>query len=175
MRVDRPLTSSSYLTKIGVAVFCARCRVRSCCRAMAKARVPPWSSSQLHRPRCRQSRPQSIPGLSQDPGALCVPAVPIASNFQIVISASQTVDLNQASIQMIDGSHLGGPMVTFPSPSFRLSSTRGRILAGTTRTFAFNPRFVCGPSRPQAVSAQIDYIGPTGVMQGITIERPLRR
>jgi hypothetical protein len=112
------------------------------------------------------------PGIVPGIGGFVCPG-PIASNFQIFISASQTVDLNQVSIQMIDGSHLGGPMVTFPSPLLTSQFSSRRILAGTTRTFAFNPRFVCGATRPQAVSARIDYIGPTGVMQGITIEQPL--
>jgi len=106
-------------------------------------------------------------------GGFACPGGPIASTFQIVISASQTVDLDQVSIQLIDGSHLGGPMVTFPSPLLASQFSSRRILAGTTRAFTFRPQFVCGTVRPHAVSAQIAYLSSMGVMQGITIEQPL--
>jgi hypothetical protein len=172
MRVDRLLTGTRYFTKIGLAVSVlvtvfalAACDDEGPSAAMV---FVPTSSSTL------PAITASInPGIVLGPGGFVCPGGPIAPNFQIVISASQTVELNQVSIQMIDGSHLGGPMVTFPSPLLSSQFSSRRILAGTTRTFTFNPRFVCGMTRPQAVSAQIDYIGSTGVMQGITIEQPL--
>jgi hypothetical protein len=172
MRVDGLLASSSYLTKIGVAVF-----VLVAAFALAACDGEGPSAAMVFVPTSSSTLPAiaaSInPGIVPGPGGFVCPGGLIASNFQIVISASQTVDLNQVSIQMIDGSHLGGPMVTFPSPLLSSQFNSRRILAGTTRTFTFNPRFVCGATRPQAVSAQIEYIGPTGVMQGITIEQPL--
>jgi hypothetical protein len=113
------------------------------------------------------------PGIAPGIGGFACPGGPIASTFQIVISASQTIDLDRVSIQMIDGSHLGGPMVTFPSPLLTSQFSSRRILAGTTRAFAFRPQFVCGAARPQAVSAQIFYMSPSGVIQDITIEQPL--
>jgi hypothetical protein len=172
MTVDRLLTGSSYFTKIGLAVFVlvasfalVACDEEGPSRAVV---FVPTASSTL--PAITASiNPEFIPG----PGGFVCPGGPIASNFQVVIAASQTVDLNQVSIQMIDGSHLGGPMVTFPSPLLSSQFSSRRILAGTSRAFTFNPRFVCGATRPRAVSAQIDYVGPTGVMQGITIEQPL--
>jgi hypothetical protein len=172
MEVDRPLTGSSYLTRIGLAVFVlvasfalVACDEEGPSRAVV---FVPTASSTL--PAITASiNPGIVPGI----GGFACPGGPIASTFQIFISASQTVDLDQVSIQMIDGSHLGGPMVTFPSPLLSSQFSSRRILAGTARTFTFNPRFVCGATRPRAVSAQIDYIGPTGVMQGITIEQPL--
>jgi hypothetical protein len=171
MRVGQPLRASSHFTKIGLAVFglvaafaFPACDDEGPSAAMA---FVPTASSTL--PAITASINPGIPG----PVVFACPGGPIASNFQIAISASQTVDLDQVSIQMIDGSHLGGPMVTFPSPLLTSQFISRRILAGTTRTFTFNPRFVCGATRPQAVSAQIDYVGPTGVMQGITIEQPL--
>jgi|RhiMetdeSRZDD1v2_1073273.scaffolds.fasta_scaffold1128638_1 hypothetical protein len=172
MGVGQPVRGSSHFTKIGVAVFVLvaafafpACDDEGPSAAMA---FVPTASSTL--PAITASiNPGIIPG----PVGFACPGGPIASNFQIAISASQTVDLDQVSIQMIDGSHLGGPMVTFPSPLLTSQFISRRILAGTTRTFTFNPRFVCGATRPQAVSAQINYVGPTGVMQGITIEQPL--
>jgi hypothetical protein len=172
MRVGQRLRASSHFTKIGLAVFVLvaafafpACDDEGPSAAMA---FVPTASSTL--PAITASiNPGIVPGL----GGFVCPGGPIAPTFQIFISASQTVDLDRVSIQMIDGSHLGGPMVTFPSPLLTSQFISRRILAGTARTFTFNPRFVCGATRPQAVSTQIDYVGPTGVMQGITIEQPL--
>src|SRR5262245_45696282 len=169
MGVNRLLLGSGSITKIVLAVFVlaaafalAACDDEGTGHPML---FVPTASSTLA-PVTASINPAIVPI-----GGFVCPG-PIAPNFQIVIAASQTVELDQVSIQMIDGSHLGGPMVTFPSPLLTSQFSSRRILAGTTRTFTFNPRFVCGATRPQAVSAQIDYVGPTGVMQGVTIQQP---
>jgi hypothetical protein len=172
MGVNGLLKASRYFTKIALMVF-----VLVAAFAFVACDDEGPSAAMVFVPTASSVLPAitaSInPGIVLGPGGFVCPGGPIASNFQIIISASQTVDLDRVSIQMIDGSHLGGPMVTFPSPLLTSQFSSRRILAGTTRTFAFNPRFVCGATRPQAVSAQIDYVGPTGVMQGITVEQPL--
>jgi hypothetical protein len=172
MSLDRLLRASNHFTNIGLVGF-----VLVAALAFAACDDEGPSAAMVFVPTASSTLPAitaSInPGIVSGIGGVVCSGGPIASTFQIVISASRTVDLDQVSIQMIDGSHLGGPMVTFPSPLLSSQFNSRRILAGTTRTFAFNPRFVCGATRPQAVSAQIAYVGSTGVMQTITIEQPL--
>src|SRR5690242_18183848 len=36
-------------------------------------------------------------------------------SFDLLVFATRTVDLSSVTMQMIDGSHLGGPMITMPS------------------------------------------------------------
>jgi hypothetical protein len=172
MHVDRLLRRSGFRRiqilgfAIALAVGLAACDDQE--RSGAAVAFVPTSSSSLPAVTASIS-----PGIAPGIGGFACPGGPIASTFQIVISASQTVDLDQVSIQMIDGSHLGGPMVTFPSPLLTSQFSSRRILAGTTRTFMFRPQFICGATRPQAVSAQIFYMNSTGAVQGITIQQSL--
>src|SRR5262245_51642822 len=99
MGVDRPLTGSSYLTKIGLGVF-----VLVAAFALAACDDEGPSAAAVFVPTSSSTLPvitASInPGIVPGPGGFVCPGGPIASNFQIVISALQTVDLDQVSIQM---------------------------------------------------------------------------
>ena len=57
------------------------------------------------------------------------------------IQASATVDLHQVTIHMIDGTNLGGPMVTVPRTDLVGQFESTRILGGSIGTFRFHPRF----------------------------------
>lgn len=94
-----------------------------------------------------------------------------SSIFDLRISASQTVDLQQVTIHMIDGSNLGGPMITVPRTDLIGQFGTTSIVAGTTRTFAFRPTFV-STTPPRSVAAEITVKDSRGVAYGVTVERP---
>src|SRR5438477_6078316 len=90
-----------------------------------------------------------------------------APAFDIVITTTRTADLESVTIRLINGSELGGPMITFPqAPLVTLFGTT-RIVAGTPRTFTFSPQFTCGPSRPQSVAADIAVVEQSGQIHSI--------
>jgi hypothetical protein len=91
--------------------------------------------------------------------------------FDLRIAASTTVDLDQVTIHMIDGTNLGGPMVTVPRTDLVGQFGSTRILAGTTRTFTLRPTFVC-TNPPRSVAADITVRDSQGVFFGVTVESP---
>jgi hypothetical protein len=68
--------------------------------------------------------------------------------------------------RLIDGSSLGGPMVTVPSAN--LGNTH--IVAGTSRTFRVSPAFSFS-GRPQAVSVDVSCVDGHGVRHHATDQR----
>jgi hypothetical protein len=60
---------------------------------------------------------------------------PLHVPCEVVISASRTVDVQEVTIRMTDGSNLGGPMVTFPQPQLSSQFGSTRVVAGATRAF----------------------------------------
>jgi hypothetical protein len=90
-------------------------------------------------------------GISGVSGQLRVPC-------DVVISASRTVDVQEVTIRLIDGSSLGGPMMSFPQP--QLSSQFGSTRAA-----------------PSTSSGSTIVIGVSGVdssakVHRVTVERP---
>jgi hypothetical protein len=91
--------------------------------------------------------------------------------FDLRIAASTTVDLDRVTIHMIDGTNLGGPMVTVPRTDLVGQFGSTRIVAGTTRTFTLRRRFVC-TNPPRSVAAEITVRDSRGVSFGVTTESP---
>ena len=91
--------------------------------------------------------------------------------FDLRIAASTTVDLDQITIHMIDGTNLGGPMVTVPRTDLVGQFGSTLIVAGTTRTFTLRPRFVC-TNPPLSVAAVITVRDSRGVSFGVTAVSP---
>jgi hypothetical protein len=91
--------------------------------------------------------------------------------FEIVVSASQSIDVQQVTIHMIDGSNLGGPMVTVPWATLMERFGTTHVAAGMTRTFTLWPSFVW-TSPPRSVAADITCVDSHGVMHRLTVERP---
>jgi hypothetical protein len=91
--------------------------------------------------------------------------------FDLRIVASTTVDLDQVTIHMIDGTNLGGPMVTVPRTDLVGQFGSTLIVAGTTRTFTLRPTFVC-TNPPRSVAAEIIVRDSRGVSFGVTAVSP---
>jgi hypothetical protein len=96
----------------------------------------------------------------------------VSAAFDIVIVASIPIHLSQVTLRLIDGSNLGGPMVTFPQPALTAQFGTTDVLAGIPRTFTFRPEFQCGADRPQHVAAQLALMDLAGAAHGITVTAP---
>jgi hypothetical protein len=60
---------------------------------------------------------------------------PLQVPCDVVIAASRTVDLQEVTIRMTDGSNLGGPTVTFPQSQLSSQFGSTRVVAGATQAF----------------------------------------
>jgi hypothetical protein len=85
------------------------------------------------------------------------------------IQASATVDLFQVTIHMIDGTNLGGPMVTVPRTDLVGQFENTRILGGSISTFRFHPRFKW-KNPPRSLSADITVKDSRGVAHSVSTE-----
>ncbi len=109
-------------------------------------------------------RPATV-GISGVSGPLRVPC-------DVVISAARTVDVQEVTIRLIDGSSLGGPMLTFPQPQLSSQFGSSRVVAGATKAFTLP----CMAAPPTSSGSTI-VIGVSGVdssakVHRVTVERP---
>jgi len=86
----------------------------------------------------------------------------ITPAFDIALIASNTVNVDHLTIQMIDGTHLGGPMVTIPQAALADQFGTLVIAGGTQRVFTVHARMACGSSPWRSVSAQAAVRDPQG-------------
>lgn len=100
------------------------------------------------------------PASTQDPlfvGGGCMVGSHVIHRFGIGITAVSTIDINHVTVQMIDGTHLGGPAVTFPSAMVAQQFGTVRLVGGTTRTFLAQPDVVCGATPWRTVSVSVAF------------------
>lgn len=98
---------------------------------------------------------------------------PLSRRFDIVITALTPVDVDSVTIQMLDGTSLGGPMLTFPRAKLTERFGDLRVAAGIPRRFGFDSQFPCGTSAT-SVLADIGVRYPRGGMQVLTASQALR-
>lgn len=100
------------------------------------------------------------PAATQTPlfvGGGCMVGSHLTERFGIGITAVSTIDITHVTVQMIDGTHLGGPAVTFPSATIAQQFGTVRLAGGTTRTFVAQPDVVCGARPWRAVSVDVAF------------------
>jgi hypothetical protein len=104
------------------------------------------------------------------------PASPVAGRhvslvFDVTITASKAVDLHDATIHMIDGTNLGGPMITVPQPELAAQLGSASIPVGTTRRFTVRPPAFVWTGSPCSIRANLAFMDGFGVTHTITVER----
>ena len=96
-------------------------------------------------------------------------AIGFASSINLAITAGRSsLLLDQATFQLLDGSNVGGPMVTFPRAGLGAQFGDTSVRARASRTFPFTPAFGCSPSRPRFLRADVRLIDDLGVAQSQT-------
>jgi hypothetical protein len=90
----------------------------------------------------------------------------------LAIYARSAIDVQQFTIHMIDGSNLGGPMITIPKTELTARFGTTHIAAGMTRTFTLKPSFVVTHS-PFAVRVEILCVDMRGVTHFASVQDPL--
>jgi hypothetical protein len=93
--------------------------------------------------------------------------------FDIAMTASSAVDIDQITLHLIDGTNLGGPEITFPQPNLVSQFGTTHIAAGVSRTFTFHPQFGCASPSLRSVTADIRFLDMSGLSHGITVTTPV--
>jgi hypothetical protein len=107
-------------------------------------------------------------------GGGCMVGSHVTHRFAIGITAVSTIDINHVTVQMIDGTHLGGPAVTFPSAMVAQQFGTVRLVSGTTRTFIAQPDVVCGATPWRTVSVGVAFQALGGASHVATASASLR-
>ena len=95
----------------------------------------------------------SFVGLRPLSGFACSGFV-FGTSFNLVIAANaQDLTLDSVTIHMIDGTNLGGPSVTIPTPQLAEQFGSTVVPAGTTRAFGLQPVFPCVGRQPHTLTA----------------------
>ena len=90
------------------------------------------------------------------------------TRFDLIILPSQParVSVESVTIRMIDGTSLGGPMLTFSRPDLiRLFASTEVV---TRRVFTFNAQFGCAPRLPRSMAADVVVADGHGATQTVT-------
>src|SRR5262249_57465533 len=90
---------------------------------------------------------------------------PIVPFFDIVVISTGTIDMQRLTLELNDGSHVGGPTVTFPQAGLTSLFGNTVIVGGTPRLFTVTPfavtpfvvtpNITCGSTPWRSVSAHM--------------------
>jgi hypothetical protein len=109
-------------------------------------------------------------GLSSLSGLGCSGFVFGASFNVIVVANSLDLTFDSMTVHMIDGTNLGGPSVTIPSPQLNTQFGTTIVRAGTSRVFPFNPVFACTARRPQFLAGTVLVVDRRGTLQSFGVK-----
>jgi hypothetical protein len=97
------------------------------------------------------------------------------SSFNLIVTAGVTpLTLDSVTIQMLDGTNLGGPSVTIPHQQIAPSAGTSLIPARTTRSFALSPSFGCIVNTPQSFRASALLVDTRGIKQTVRVAGAVR-
>jgi hypothetical protein len=94
---------------------------------------------------------------------VAVPAVDLA------ITASAAVTVDQVTLRLGDGSHVGGPSVTFPNATLTSQFGSTFIAANSTRLLVFNAPFGCTFLPTDFIFADLLISDSSGNTQAMTV------
>src|SRR5258705_5255281 len=87
----------------------------------------------------------------------------------IVIAASRTVDVHDVTMHLIDGSNLGGPMITVPHAELIGQFGTTRVVAGSRRTFTMRAPFESS-HHSRGIAVDITVFDARGVVHRVTVD-----
>ena len=102
-------------------------------------------------------------------GFSCMPTTTVATSVNLVIVASTFIDVEQVTLRLIDGTHVGSSPITIPQAQLSAQFGSTRVQPGTTRVFAFQPQFLCGSLQPALFAADVVFLDATGARQTMTV------
>ncbi len=105
---------------------------------------------------------------------VCPVPTSVVGTFGLAVTASASVVMSELTIQMIDGSNLGGPMVTFPQQKLIAQFGTTRIAQGVTAGSHFSVTFSCSGLAPRGLLANLVFLDAGGLPHSVTVIVNLR-
>jgi hypothetical protein len=104
-------------------------------------------------------------------GPQCPGGFAFSTRLNLIITAGvHDLTLDSVTLHMIDGTNLGGPSVTIPSPELATQVGSMFIHAGTTRAFALQPAFGCMANEPRSLRGDAFVFDNQGRRQTLPLE-----
>ena len=108
-------------------------------------------------------------------GVQCPGGFAFGTTLNLIITAGvHDLTLDSVTLHMIDGTNLGGPSVTIPSPELATQFGSMFIHAGTTRAFALRPTFGCMANQPRSLRGDAFVFDNQGRRQTLPLEGSIR-
>ena len=108
-------------------------------------------------------------------GPQCPGGFAFDTSFHLIITAGvHDLTLDSVTLHMIDGTNLGGPSVTIPSPELATQFGSMFIHAGTTRSFALRPTFGCIANQPRLLRGNAFVFDGQGRRQTLPLEASIQ-
>jgi hypothetical protein len=107
------------------------------------------------------------------PSVVGVPCFGSAPGFDLAVTAASTVNVNQVTLRLGDGSTVGGPSVTFPNAALVAQFSSTRILGGSTRLLTFASPFGCRFVTTPLIFADVVFADLSGNMRVVTVSTTL--
>ena len=98
----------------------------------------------------------------------CSLSAPFGSVHVALTATAANLSVDRFTIQMIDGTNLGGPMVTFPQPQLRSMFGTTVLVPGRTSVFALQPSFGCPVFAAGALRTQAFIVNDRGAGTWVT-------
>ena len=97
------------------------------------------------------------------------------TSFNLIVAANaQDVTMNSVTLHLLDGTNLGGPSVTIPSPQLNAQFGSTFVRAGTNRVFPLQPVFACVGREPHSLTATVFVRDQHGAQQTLTVTAVIR-
>jgi hypothetical protein len=112
-----------------------------------------------------QISPQSLP-ISIAAATIGCPLVTTSFDLIVLPSRAARVSVDSVTLRLIDGTSVGGPMLTFPRPN--LNRMFGSLSVVSRRAFPFQAQFGCATRTPRSLAAEIVVVDDTGASQTLT-------
>jgi hypothetical protein len=104
----------------------------------------------------------------------CPATEPFLTNFNLIIQPVVVdVRLESVTIQLVDGSSVGGTTIPFPTPNLDRTFGSLVVIAGTSRSFPFSVQFGCIPIATPLLAAQVSLVDSHGVPFRTTLSVPM--
>ena len=92
----------------------------------------------------------------------------------IVVSSGLDLTVDSMTLHMIDGTNLGGPSVTIPTPQLARQFGSTVVRAGSTRVFGLRPVFPCVGRQPHSLTATAVLMDQRRVQRTLTATAAVR-
>ena len=105
----------------------------------------------------------------------CPQLGPFTTSFNVIVQQPRAdVFMNEVRLEFFDGFSSHGETIPFLRTDLTSRFGTTLVRAGTTRAFAFSPRFGCFAEAPTLLSAHVSFVDASGTPQETTLSAAIQ-